>query len=205
MRRSLALVLVIVAVVVPGCARGTASTVDCREDFMAYHDQMGEYGNPGGPSLPTLTARWDSLFAAFERLGRSARSSDCADLDRLSRTVESVEYVLVTAGDYDMAQRLAGVEDDLAKAQRAGRLDPTPADVATAIESMRVAAPLVTSDLAAPLAALDRADPLDTDAVDAARAALTSAADASQPFQGCLDALESLDGNGLGDFEATIG
>jgi hypothetical protein len=204
-RRSLALVLVAAAVLVPGCARGTASTVDCREEFSDYHAGMSEYDNPGSAALPTLTARWDSLFAAFERLGKSARSSDCGDFERLSRTVESVEYALVTADDYDMVARLAGVEADLAKAQKGGQYDPVPAGVAEEIESMRVAAPMVTSDLAAPLTALDHADPLDTDAVDAARDALASAAEASEPFQSCLDALESLDDFGLGDYEAPVG
>jgi hypothetical protein len=203
-RRSLALVVLVCAVGIPGCARSEAGAEDCREQFAEQARTMSGYGNPGTSALPTLTARWDSLHAAFERLGRTARSIDCADLDRLGRTVESVEHVLVTADDHVMTDRLSRVEKDLATAQDAGELDPLPAEVAEQLEVLRVAAPVVTIELAPQLDAVDRADPLDADAVDAAQDALRTAAEASDQHDDCLEALKILDTYGLGDYEATL-
>lgn len=204
MRRSLALLVLACALGLPACARSDAGTQDCRERYAEQARTMAGYGNPGTAALPTLTARWDSLRAAFERIGRTARSADCADLDRLGRTVESVENVLVTAGDHVMTARLSRVEKDLARAQDAGELDPVPAEVAEQLEVLRAAAPVVTIELTPQLDAVDHADPLDAEAVDAAQDALRTAAAASDRHDDCLEALEVLDTYGLGDYEATL-
>lgn len=202
MRRSLALLVIATATLVPACGRAPDAP-DCRQDFSDYHATMSGYGNPGIDSLPVLTARWDSLHDAFGRLGRTARTSDCDDFDRLTETVQSVELVLVTADDFDMRTRLATVEEDLADLQSSGRYDPPPASAVSAIETLRIAGPLVDADLAPQLGALDRTDPLDADGVAAAEAALRSAAEANDQYRDCIDALQVLSSYELGDYDET--
>jgi hypothetical protein len=190
MRRSLAVLLVLAAVLLPGCARGPGDG-PCRARFADYHQMLGENGNPGTAAMPRQTRRWDRLYVEFAQRGKSALSEDCTgDFARLRKTVRSTETILYAAGDFDMVDKLRYAEADLKHAKRMRAYDPLPKRLAVAFPILRAEAPRSNHALAQQFAALDGVNPLATDAVKSAKSTLKSVAHADVDYRRCQHELD---------------
>lgn len=190
MRTVVTALLVLVALTLPGCARGPGDA-QCRTEFADYHQLLGENGNPGTAAMPRLTKRWDALYAELEAKAESAMSKDCTEnLDRLKQTVEGTQTVLFSTYDYDMIERLRHAELDLEHAERMRDYDPLPSRLATAFSELRDTAPRSNRALTPQLAALDRIDPLEKDAIRSAVRDLKAAAQGSADYRRCLCVLD---------------
>ncbi|MDX6276340.1 MAG: hypothetical protein QOJ72_468 [Nocardioidaceae bacterium] len=196
MRRSLAVLLVIAAAVLPGCGKGPGDG-PCRTQYADYQQLLGENGNPGTSAMPRQTKRWDQLYREFGQRAKSAVSEDCTgDFTRLRKTMQSTESILYAAGDLDMVEKLRYAERDLKHAERMREYDPLPRKLAVAFPILRTAAPRSNHALARQFAGLDRADPLDAAAVRTATAELKRAASANVDYRRCRHELDV-----IADFE----
>ena len=190
MRRALTCLLLLAAVLLPGCGKGPGDG-PCRAQFADYQQLLGENGNPGTSAMPRQTKRWDALYKEFAKRGKSAVSKDCTgDFAKLRKTMRSTESILYAAGDLDMVDKLRYAERDLKHAKRMREYDPLPKKLAAAFPILRTAAPRSNHGLAREFAALDRVDPLDAAAVKAATAELKTAASANVDYQRCQHELD---------------
>lgn len=194
MRRCLAVLMVAILSVLPGCGGGP-SDAECRSEFGAIAQSLAENGNPGTAVTPITTRRWDRISDELADRARTAAGDDCpGDLDQLRRSLRGTQTILFAAHDHDMAAALARAEHDLEHAERMQTYDRFPARLTSAFEALRVAAPRAATSVGPQMATLDRLDPLDRDAIGSATRALATAARADPDYQHCRRLLDVIDG-----------
>jgi hypothetical protein len=194
MRRCLALLLVVSATLLPGCARGTGDA-QCRAEFGDFAQSLAENGNPGSTATPITTRRWDELADQFSVKARTAVGEDCDDeLPHLRRTMRGTQTILFAVQDYDLGARLAHAEADLQHAKQANTYERLPRRLTSAFAELREAAPRAERSLSPQVTALDRVDPLDRQAISSATTALSAAARSDPDHRRCLRLLDVIDG-----------